>query len=344
MESAEDSSDVSTGSPFSPSSPSSSPEDAATSVPPSPVIAVSEASSSSPIKTEAEETEPAAVSIAPAHDSLPRIKISLADLPAAAIVSAVQGRHANKRRTPDSGHCSVESSDDTRKRRSKDDKKDARTHFSQSRQHPYHREQQNPFPSQVQKKMASAVQIPQRPVDRRKENDPVRPPEADLSGSERPSVCASSRASSSFRTRVVSRHMTPPHIQSYLSKHLMNFSVGAQFVLCIRENGFTFTNGFASHCEDHCPNIHKSLIYVVHSLDMGQVICTDTLTNNLLKATIDTLASQNVLRKLDIRVLRDFTQDIGMCYECETECHRFRAVMGVSQLLKFSVKHIPHFL
>ncbi|KAG8175900.1 hypothetical protein JTE90_015004 [Oedothorax gibbosus] len=76
-----------------------------------------------------------------------------------------------------------------------------------------------------------------------------------------------------------------------MSNHFMTLSKGCVFILCVREHGFTLTNGFASHCEDACSDVYKRLKYVLLCLEVGQVICADTLTYNVLKAAIHTSSS-----------------------------------------------------
>lgn len=125
----------------------------------------------------------------------------------------------------------------------------------------------------------------------------------------------------------------------------MTLSPGSVFVLCIRDNGFTLTNGFASHCEDHCSEaqIHKSLIHILLSLDVGQVVCTDeSPTYSTLLQIISKLTEYNPLRHMSKCILSHFDYKIGTCHECEKECHRYRAVLGTSKFLKFGVKMIPH--
>ncbi|KAG8188823.1 hypothetical protein JTE90_009210 [Oedothorax gibbosus] len=105
---------------------------------------------------------------------------------------------------------------------------------------------------------------------------------------------------------------------------------------------FTLTNGFASHCEDACSDVYKRLKYVLLCLEVGQVICADTLTYNVLKAAIQTSTPSNVLHDIECVILRDFDFNIGVCHECDKECHRYRAIIATSKHMKFRFKLIPH--
>lgn len=117
---------------------------------------------------------------------------------------------------------------------------------------------------------------------------------------------------------------------------------GSAFVLCIHNDGFTLTNGFACYCKDYCQNRDENVKNILILLDVGLIICTDHSTYNALMIILNKSFEQNLMLNVQFQIWSEYAVNIGKCPECKLQCHRYRSSVAASKLFNYNGKVILH--
>ncbi|GFW07721.1 hypothetical protein TNCV_3918541 [Trichonephila clavipes] len=110
-------------------------------------------------------------------------------------------------------------------------------------------------------------------------------------------------------------------------------------VLCLRDHGFTLTNGFVSYALDRvCPN---QLFQSLHYLNVSSICVTDPRSKDAFKDTQASWSSSSPFKRIPVMLLNP--QDMGECPFCnQTQCHRWIAVEGMCAILHHPIHPIFH--
>ncbi|GFS54574.1 hypothetical protein TNCV_2748971 [Trichonephila clavipes] len=116
-------------------------------------------------------------------------------------------------------------------------------------------------------------------------------------------------------------HETPACIEDPIS----NPRIEGLAVLCIRNNGFTQTNGVVSYAMDReCPN---ELFKFLHYLNFGTICVTDQHSKQTFKEIQASWSSSSQFKRSPVMPLNSNGRELGQCPFCnQTICHRWIAV------------------
>ncbi|GFX51500.1 hypothetical protein TNCV_2277801, partial [Trichonephila clavipes] len=112
-------------------------------------------------------------------------------------------------------------------------------------------------------------------------------------------------------------------------------------VLCIRNNGFTLTNGVVSYAMDRdCPN---ELFKFLHYLDVGTICVTDQPSKQKFKEIQANWSSASPFKRTPVMLLNLNGREQGQCPFCNnTQCHRWIAMQGKCAILHQAINPIFH--
>ncbi|GFV98815.1 hypothetical protein TNCV_2913321 [Trichonephila clavipes] len=145
-----------------------------------------------------------------------------------------------------------------------------------------------------------------------------------------------------FKPRVFRR---PPYAQQLMPTSQENaqvfFHSQGLAVLCIRNNGFTLTNGVVSYAMDReCPN---ELFKFLHYLNVGTICVTDQHSKQTFKEIQASWSSSSQLKRTPVLLLNSNGRELGQCPFCnQTICHRWIAVQGMCAILHQPINPIFH--
>ncbi|GFY12068.1 uncharacterized protein TNCV_4975681 [Trichonephila clavipes] len=110
-------------------------------------------------------------------------------------------------------------------------------------------------------------------------------------------------------------------------------------VLCLRDHGFTLTNGVVSYALDRvCPN---QLFQSLHYLNVGTICVTDPRSKDAFKDIQASWNSSSLFKRIPIMLLNP--QDMGECPFCnQTQRHRWIAIQGMCAILHHPIHPIFH--
>jgi len=115
---------------------------------------------------------------------------------------------------------------------------------------------------------------------------------------------------------------------------------GVRAVICIKDSGFTLTNGCVSYVLDD-GRVSPSVVECVALMKVAKLIHTDDGTLHRLRRIKDGLAAHHPFRKIPLYQL-DATIE-KQCPQCESDrCHRHWAVQGMTKIGRRPVEPIPH--
>ncbi|GFW88547.1 hypothetical protein TNCV_828161 [Trichonephila clavipes] len=99
-------------------------------------------------------------------------------------------------------------------------------------------------------------------------------------------------------------------------------------VLCIRNSGFTLTNGVVSYAMDReCPH---ELFKFLHYLNVGTICVTDQHSKQTFKDIQANWSSSSPFKRTPVMLLNSNGRELGQCPFCnQTTCHRWIAVQGM---------------
>ncbi|GFW64495.1 hypothetical protein TNCV_813301 [Trichonephila clavipes] len=144
------------------------------------------------------------------------------------------------------------------------------------------------------------------------------------------------------RPRVFRR---PPYAQQLMptsqeNAHVFFHSHGFA-VWCIRNSGFTLTNGVISYAMDwECPN---ELFKFLHYLNVGTICATDQHFKQTFKEIQANWSSSSPFKRTPVMLLNSNGRELGQCPFCnQTTCHRWIAVQGMCAILHQPVNPIFH--
>ncbi|GFX49259.1 hypothetical protein TNCV_294241 [Trichonephila clavipes] len=108
-------------------------------------------------------------------------------------------------------------------------------------------------------------------------------------------------------------------------------------VLCIRNSGFTLTNGVVSYAMDRqCP--HK-LFKFLHYLNVGTICVTDQHSKQTFKDIQASWSSSSPFKRTPVMLLNSNGRELGQCpFFNQTTCHRWIAVQGMCAILHQPIK------
>ncbi|GFV06325.1 hypothetical protein TNCV_1528491 [Trichonephila clavipes] len=106
-------------------------------------------------------------------------------------------------------------------------------------------------------------------------------------------------------------------------------------VLCIRNSGFTLTNGVVSYAMDgECPH---ELFKFLHYLNVGTICVTEQHSKQTFKDIQAIWSSSTPFKRAPVMLLNSTGCELGQCPFCnQTTCHRWIAVQGMCPIL-----HLP---
>ena len=137
----------------------------------------------------------------------------------------------------------------------------------------------------------------------------------------------------------------PPYTRVASGRLEPHFHANSQAVLCIRDAGFTLTNGFITYAMDHGP-LHPTLVEHVIQLRVGKLIFTETATQLRWKMLLQQMPASHAAHRVPTFLLGDETSAANPCPLCRASgCHRHAALQGIRQVLgtdKDDVEPIPH--
>ncbi|GFW88553.1 hypothetical protein TNCV_828221 [Trichonephila clavipes] len=112
-------------------------------------------------------------------------------------------------------------------------------------------------------------------------------------------------------------------------------------VLCIRNSGFTLTNGVVSYAMDReCPH---ELFKFLHYLNVGTICVTDQHSKQTFKDIQANWSSSSPFKRTPVMLLNSNGRELGQCPFCnQTTCHRWIAVQGMCAILHQPINPIFH--
>ncbi|GFY13743.1 hypothetical protein TNCV_4961131 [Trichonephila clavipes] len=137
----------------------------------------------------------------------------------------------------------------------------------------------------------------------------------------------------------------PPHAQQLMPTSQENAQVfflsQGLSVLCIRNSGFTLTNGVVSYVIDRkC--LHE-LFKFLHYLNVGTICVTDQHSKQTFKGIQANWSSSSPFKRTPVMILNSNGRDLGQCLFCnQTTCHRWIAVKGMCAILHQHINPIFH--
>ncbi|GFX32340.1 hypothetical protein TNCV_4411081 [Trichonephila clavipes] len=129
-----------------------------------------------------------------------------------------------------------------------------------------------------------------------------------------------------FKPRVFQR---PPYAQQLMPTSQENaqvfFHSQGLAVLCIRNSGFTLTNGVVSYAMDRqCP---QELFKFLHYLNVGTICVTDQHSKQTFKDIQASWSSSSPFKRTPVMLLNSNVRELGQCpFGNQTTCHRWIAV------------------
>ncbi|GFS49623.1 hypothetical protein TNCV_3467761 [Trichonephila clavipes] len=145
-----------------------------------------------------------------------------------------------------------------------------------------------------------------------------------------------------FKPRVYQR---PPYAQQLMPTSQENaqvfFHSQGLAVLCIRNSGFTLTNGVVSYAMDReCPH---ELFKFLHHLNVGTICVTDQHSKQTFKDIQASWISSSPFKRTPVMLLNSNGRELGQCPFCnQTTCHRWIAVQGMCAILHQPINPIFH--
>ncbi|GFS47530.1 hypothetical protein TNCV_4219811 [Trichonephila clavipes] len=136
-----------------------------------------------------------------------------------------------------------------------------------------------------------------------------------------------------FKPRVFQR---PPYAQQLMPTSQENaqvfFHSQGLAVLCIRNSGFTLTNGVVSYAMDRqCP---QELFKFLHYLNVGTICVTDQHSKQSFKDIQASWSSSSPFKRTRVMLLNSNGRELGQCPFCnQTTGHRWIAVQGMCAIL-----------
>ncbi|GFX75990.1 hypothetical protein TNCV_1995441 [Trichonephila clavipes] len=136
-----------------------------------------------------------------------------------------------------------------------------------------------------------------------------------------------------FKPRVYQR---PPYAQQLMPTSQENaqvfFHSQGLAVLCIRNSGFTLTNGVVSYAMDReCPH---ELFKFLHHLHVGTICVTDQHSKQTFKDIQASWISSSPFKRTPVMLLNSNGRELGQCPFCnQATCHRWIAVQSMCAIL-----------
>ena len=136
----------------------------------------------------------------------------------------------------------------------------------------------------------------------------------------------------------------PPYTRVASGRLEPHFHANSRAVLCIRDAGFTLTNGFISYASDHGP-LHPTLVEHVLQLRVGKLILTEKATQLRWKMLLQQASASHAAHRVPTFLLEGGGGGVSPCPLCRASgCHRHAAVQGIRHVLRTDddVEPIPH--
>ncbi|GFV68103.1 hypothetical protein TNCV_1873851 [Trichonephila clavipes] len=123
----------------------------------------------------------------------------------------------------------------------------------------------------------------------------------------------------------------PPYAHRFPKEHAqVFFHTQGLAVLCLRDHGFTLTNGVVSYALDRgCPN---KLFKYLHYLNAGTICVTDQRSKHEFKEIQASWSSSSPFKRTPVMLLNQ--RESGECPFCnQTQCHRWIAMQSMCAIL-----------
>lgn len=142
------------------------------------------------------------------------------------------------------------------------------------------------------------------------------------------------------RRRFSSSRRRPPYAYRFPQHHAqVFFHTHGLAVLCLRDHGFTLTNGVVSYASDRV-EAHK-VFNSLHYLNVGTLCVTDSRSKQDFKDIQAKWSAFSPFKRIPVMLLKSHAR--GECPFChQTQCHRWIAVQGMCSILHQPLNPIFH--